>query len=277
MRIVRAMKTSTIYLTSTLLLAAGSQAAADSAADELRLFYARTAGNAELTVKHDISAGKRNMKAGRKFRINLEFATSGASVPVRIMKAKATYTAHGMTQRLPAGKLNDQSLTLSIMDDGSSLQRTTPVQDLEIPIGDIIGADYPVGLALVDIMPVLPKDPVSVGTTWATTRPTRTLEGWAWASGTLNSQHRVTAIDENNGHTIVSVQSTATGQLGRDRKGLQYSGDGALSRTSKWRFDATDGRLLSLDMEQTTSGINTLPQGVVEVEQRTEIEFNTSE
>ena len=111
----------------------------------------------------------------------------------------------------------------------------------------------------------------------ATTRPTRTLEGWAWASGTLNSQHRVTAIDENNGHTIVSVQSTATGQLGKDGKGLQYSGDGALSRTSKWRFDATDGRLLSLDMEQKTSGTNTLPQGEVEVEQRTEIEFNTSE
>lgn len=270
------MKTQMVYLTTTLLLAAGSQAAPDSVADELNLYYANPAGKAELTVKHDIRAGKSNTKAGREFRIDLEFATSGESVPVQISEAMASYTTHGMTQRLPTTKLNGQSLALSIMDGGNSLQRSSPVRDLEIPVGDIIGADYPIGLALVDIMPVLPAGPVSVGMTWTTTRPTRTLEGWAWASGTLNSQHQVTAIDKENGHTIVSVHSTANGQLGKDGEGLQYSGDGTLNRTSKWRFDATDGRLLSLDMEQTTSGINTLPQGEVEVGQHTEIEFTTS-
>jgi len=272
------MKTRTIYLTSTLLLAAGSQAAVEPAADELKLHYANPAGKAELTVKQDIRAGDRasghKTTAGRKFNIDLDFTTSGKSVPVRINKANASYTAHGMTQRLPASKLNGQSLALSIMDGGSSLQRSKPVQDLEIPVGDIIGGDYPIGLALVDIMPVLPEDAVSVGTTWTTTQATRSLEGWAWASGTLSSQHRVTAIDNNHGHTIVSVRSTAKGQLSKAGKGLRYSGDGTLSRTSNWRFDATDGRLLTLSMEQETSGINTFPQKEVDVEQLTKIEFS---
>lgn len=276
LRIVWAMKTQAIYLTSTLLLAAGSQAAADSAADQLELHYMNLAGNAELTVKHDIRAVKHDVQASRDFRIDLEFTASGNSVPVRVNKAKANYTAHGMTQRLPTTKLIGQDVALSIAQDGGSLQRSEPVQDLEIPVGDIIGADYPVGLALVDLMPVLPEIPVSVGTTWSTTQPTRTLEGWAWASGTLNTEHRVTAIKQEHGHSVVSVHSTAKGKLGKAEKGLQYSGDGTLNRTSNWRFDATDGRLLSLTMEQTSSGINTLPQGEVDVRQLTEIEFTTS-
>jgi hypothetical protein len=270
------MKTQTIYLTSTLLLVSSSLATANSAADKLKLRYANPAANAQLTVKHEIRAGQHNTTASREFDIDLEFPTSTEAVPVTITKAKANYTAHGMNQRLPTTKLIGQSVMLSIADEGNAIQRSKPIQDLEIPVGDIIGADYPVGLALTDMLPILPESPVAVGTTWSTTRPTLSLEGWAWASGTLSTEHRVTAIDMDNGHAIVSVSSTAKGQLGEAEKGLKFSGDGTLSRTSNWRFDSTDGRLLALSMKQTTSGINTLPQGEVEVRQLTQVEFTTA-
>ena len=87
--------------------------------------------------------------------------------------------------------------------------RTDPDQDPEVPVGQIIGADYPVGLALVDILPVLPEEAVSVGSTWVTSQDTRSLEGWAWATGGLRTEHVVTAIDKEKGHAIVSVTSKA--------------------------------------------------------------------
>jgi hypothetical protein len=271
------MKTRTIYLTSTLLLTAGAQAAADSAADELNLFYANPIGSARLTVDQDIRVGKRDMRASRDFRLELEFAMADAKIPVTVNKAKASYTAHGMTQRLPTSKLIGQDLALAIAGDGTSLSRSEPVRDLEIPVGDIIAGDYPIGLALADIMPVLPATPVSVGTTWTSTHTTQTLEGWAWAQGSLHNEHRVTAIDNDGGHVVVSVHSTASGKLGNAGRGLRYGEGGTLERTSDWRFDASDGRILSLSMMQTTSGFNSLPQGELKVDQRTKIEFSTSE
>jgi len=72
------------------------------------------------------------------------------------------------------------------------------------------------------------------------------------------------------------VTSTSKARLAKDGDGLPYSGDGTLNRTSNWRFDASDGRLLSVEMEQETSGINTLPQGKMGVQQLTKVEFTTS-
>jgi len=93
----------------------------------------------------------------------------------------------------------------------------------------------------------------------------------------LTSEHTVTAIDQHNGHTIISVTSTSKAQVGKVGSGLEYSGDGDLSRTSNWQFDASDGRLLSVSMQQETSGINTLPQGAVGVRQLTKVEFAIAE
>jgi hypothetical protein len=179
--------------------------------------------------------------ASRSFLMNLELNEIQDIVSVKVNKAKGSYTAHGMTQRLPASKLTGQSVTLAKRENGQLLERAEPDNDLEIPVGQIIGADYPIGLALVDILPVLPEGSVAVGTRWSTSRDTRSLEGWAWATGSLSSEH-----------------------------------DGELNRTSNWRFDASDGRLLSVSMEQKTSGINTLPQGEVEVQQHTKVEFSIS-
>ena len=182
-----------------------------------------------------------------------------------------------MTQRLPTTTVVGQSFTLTTDNDGRTVKQPDQAQDLEIGVGQIIGGDYPVGLAMADILPALPEEPVSIGSAWSTTKSTRSLEGWAWASGELNTQHSVTAIDEVNGHSIVSITSTAQTRLSQSGDGLAYSGDGELKRTSNWRFDATDGRLLSLSMEQNTSGINTLPQGEVGVRQSTKVEYAASE
>ena len=270
------MKTKAIYLTTTLVLTSTSMVFGDSASPELKLRYGNSNGKATLQVSHDISANGRDSMASRSFLMNLELNEIQDTVAVKIDKAKGSYTAHGMTQRLPASKLTGQSVTLAKRENGQLLERADPDNDLEIPVGQIIGADYPIGLALADILPVLPEGSVAVGTRWSTSRDTRSLEGWAWATGRLSSEHTVTALDKNNGHTIVSVTSTSKAQLVKDGNGLQYSGDGELNRTSNWRFDASDGRLLSVSMEQKTSGINTLPQGEVEVQQHTKVEFSIS-
>jgi hypothetical protein len=262
------MKTKAICLTTAILLAPIPLVLGDSAAEELELRHANPIGKTKLSVSHDI-------RAERTFLLDLEFSAAPGALVVNINKARASYTAHGMTQRLPVSKLIGQSITLSKVDNGQSLQREDPDQDLEIPVGQIIGADYPIGLALVDLIPILPQGPVSVGSTWSTTQTIRSLEGWAWATGVLNSEHLVTEVEEHDGHTIVSVTSTSKAQLGRVENSLQYSGDGELSRTSNWRFDASEGRLLSISMSQKTSGINTLPQGEVEVRQFTKVEFTT--
>ena len=270
------MKTKAIYLTSILLLTSSSFTYGDSASEQLELRYGNAYGTANLSVSHDITASGKKSMASRSFLVGLEFTETQESISVKVNKAKGTYTAHGMTQRLPASKLKGQSIAFSKADDGHVFQRVDPSTDLEIPVGDIIGADYPIGLALSEILPILPEGPVAVGTTWTTTRNTRSLEGWAWATGLLSSEHRVTALENDNGHTIVSVTSTSRAHVGRDGNGLQYSGEGVLNRTSNWRFDASDGRVLSVSMKQETSGINSLPQGAVEVQQLTEVEFTTS-
>jgi hypothetical protein len=271
------MKTKAIYLTTTLVLMSTPLAFSNSATDQLQLRYGDSSGQARLSIDHDIKAGQHDTLAERKFSINLELSEATGSTSVKINKAKGSYTAHAMTQRLPASNLVGQSFALSKINNGRGFQRTDPDKDLEIPVGQIIGADYPVGLALVDILPILPEGPVSVGSTWVTTRDTRSLEGWAWASGNLETNHAVTAIDTDNGHTIVSVTSKAQARLGKVEGVLEYSGDGELKRTSDWQFDVNDGRLLSVSMTQSTSGINTLPQGEVEVRQYTKVSFSTEE
>ncbi|NOR19940.1 MAG: hypothetical protein GQ538_07605 [Xanthomonadales bacterium] len=275
------MKTKTIYLTTTLLLSSTTSVFGDSAAlstnDGLELRYRQSTGQSALSVIHDISTDTHANIAGRIFSLELEFEDRDGDIRVNINKAKASYTAHDMTQRLPASELAGRNFTLSKANNDRSMKRASPEDDLEIGVGQIIGADYPVGLALVDILPVLPEQAVDIGSSWETSRDTRSLEGWAWAHGVLSARHSVTAIEQLDDHTIISVTSTARAQLEKTEKGLEYSGDGTLERTSDWRFDVTAGRLLSMSMEQNTSGINSLPQGEVKVLQTTKVEYSTSD
>jgi hypothetical protein len=269
------MKTKTIYLTTTLLLTSAPMAFSDSATTHLHLRYGDNSGQVRLSVDHDIKAGQRDMPADRKFSMSFEISEASGFTSVKINKVKASYTAHAMTQRLPTSSLAGQGFTLSKVNNGRAWQHTDPDEDPEIPVGQIIGADYPIGLALVDVLPILPEEAVSMGSTWVTTRDTRSLEGWAWASGQLKTEHAVTAVDQKNGHTIVSVTSQAQSRLGKIEGVLEYTGEGKLERTSDWKFDVNDGRLLSISMVQRTSGLNILPQGAVDVRQNTRVNFST--
>ncbi len=274
------MKTSTIYLTTTLLLASAPLVSADSAAenstmDNLQLRYGGPAGAVKLSVLQDISASGHEHIAERTISMDLKFNTAHENVDVEISKVKGSYTAHEMTQRLPAPELTGQLLKLLSTDNGRALKQAEPDEGPVMDLGGMFRKKYSIGLALTDIMPVLPQGPVGLGSTWTTEQTTRSIEGWAWASGPISNQHTVTAIDHYNGHNIVSVSSVAKGHVGAVEGGRVYSGDGTLNRTTNWRFDATDGRLLSVSMEQETSGINTLPQGEVDIRQLTIVELTS--
>jgi len=267
------MKTKAIYLTTTLLLVSSSLVLGDSAAGQLQLRYGDSSGNCTLSVRQNIKAGQNGIEAKRSFAMDLEFSDANDAVSFKINKARGSYTAHDMTQRLPASNLTGQRFVLSKADNGRAFERIDADVDPAIPVGQISGADYSIGLALADILPILPQGPVGVGSSWTTMQDTRSLEGWAWASGSLSSEHVITDIDQVNGHSIVSVTSKAHALLGKTESGPQYGGEGELSRTSEWQFDANDGRLLSLSMRQNTSGSNRLPQGEVGVRQLTKVEF----
>jgi hypothetical protein len=283
---VGTMKTQTIYLTTSILLATSPLVFGDAAAlstssqaseQGLKMRYVKPAGNIRLSVTQDISAGEHDNIADRAFSLEFSLNKTENEISVNINKAKASYTAHDMTQRLPATEVVGKTFTLTTSDDGLIMNRTNPGQGPQIGVGQIIGGDYPVGLALIDILPALPIEPVNVGSRWSTIQNTRSLEGWAWAAGDLSSQHSVTAIDSLDGHQIVSVESIAQAQLKKAGDGLEYSGDGALERTTQWRFDTTDGRLLSLSMQQNTSGVNSMPQGEVNIRQITEVEYTVAD
>jgi len=274
------MKTQTIYLT-TLLLVSTSPAvlgdmAAPSTTDAIELRYGNPGDNAKLSVFNDISTDSHKSMANFNFLMDFELSEAPRAVAIGIDKVKGSYTAHDMTQRLPVSGLKGQSFFLEKADDDRVLLRTDSDSKLQINLGEMIGVKYSIGLALADILPFLPEQPVTLGSTWESTRDTRSLEGWAWVEGRLSSEHVVTAVDELDGHTIVSITSIAYAQLSDVVGGVDYSGDGELKRTSHWRFDATEGRLLSVSMVQETSGLNTLPQGTFDVRQQTKVEFSTT-
>lgn len=273
------MKTHTIFLTTVFLLSASpvvpGEMAALSTTDGLQLRYGQTGGKAKLSINQDISAGKHKSIASRGFFMEFELGEAPGAVAFEITRVKGSYEAHGMTQRLPSSGLKGQTFNMKKTDDSRVLQRSGSDSKLEIGTGQMIGGNYPVELALADIIPALPEDPVALGSTWESSRDARFLEGWAWTEGRLSSEHKVTDLDQKNGHTIVSVTSTSHAQLSDVEGGVVFSGDGELKRTSNWRFDATEGRLLSVSMEQETTGINTLPQGDIDVRQKTKVQYST--
>jgi len=248
-----------------MLLAAGT-----SANQETPFRYRDLSGRMSVTVNHDISVQEHKSIATRDFSFDLSLTTDpgGATVMVTIDQAKGSYTAHAQKQRLGTRHLTGKSFPLSIGDQGRRLAASdAPVIDL----GPIITEGFSIAGLLDDALPTLPEADVAVGTLWTTRTPVRSLEGWAWGVGQLNSSHRVTGIDRREGHTVVTVTTEAEAHLAPIEGARAYTGN--LQRTLRWTFDATDGQLLSLSMEQETKGTCELPQGAVPVEQVTRIEL----
>ena len=76
----------------------------------------------------------------------------------------------------------------------------------DIDLGQITDGGLHPSTLLVDVLPVLPDAPVSKGMSWEVTRPVRSLEGWAWAGGTMKYSNEVVDITQSGGHSIVHVQ-----------------------------------------------------------------------
>ena len=254
------MNTKTLIPLLTLLMAL------PAAADQPSLRYS-LAGTLELEMKQDMyPGGQKKPIADRRFDMTFEFADGEAA---ELSAIKASYTAHGMKQRLSTRHLVGQPAVLT--NDGRSVK-------LEDPGGDIdLGAITDGGLhpwsVLVDVLPVLPDEAVSSGMIWETTRPVRSLEGWAWAEGTMVYSNEITDITQSAGRTVVHVKSKGKTSLVAAQGTTGFVGEGTLERKFEWTFDADSGRLLSLSLNQEGTGINQLPQGQVQVRQITRIEL----
>ena len=256
------MNTKTLIPLLTLLMASSA------AAEQPSLRYSFE-GTIELHMEQDMYPGGFDEPiADRQFDMTFEFE-EGEDVAATLAAIKATYTAHGMNQILSTRHLVGQPV--AIATDGRNISLIDPGGDIDL--GSITdGGMHPSSL-LVDVLPVLPDEPVSNGMSWETTRPIRSLEGWSWAEGTMIYSNEVVAITESAGHTIVHVQSQGKTSVGAAAGTAGFVGEGMLERRFEWSFDADSGRLLSLSLEQEGSGVNQLPQGQVQVRQQTRIEL----
>jgi hypothetical protein len=243
------------------------------AADDIQIRYRQPSERMSLTVTQEILVQGDRPLAGRDLSFDLSMAAvpGVAAFQITVDRATASYTAHEMKQRLGTRHLAGRDLSLAIVDDGRRLQPAEVNDPPVVPLDSMVESGFPVGAALADTLPVLPEAAVSVGATWTTERPVRSLEGWAWATGRLSSRHRITAIDREPNSTVITVETEATASLGPVEGGRAYSGE--LKRSLRWTFDAVDGRLLSLSMEQETDGVGDLPQGEIPLRQRTRVEL----
>ena len=257
----------------TMLLAAGT-----SHSDEgTRLVYRDPSGRLSLTVSQSMEVrASQTVEAARELSFSLTLAPapaaggSAAGVTVTIDEAKASSEAHGMNQRLNARHLTGKSIALSIADGGRRLAPTAAQGDaLAIDLGPMVEGGFALPGLLADILPVLPDKPVARGATWTTETPLRSIEGWAWATGTLTSRHRVSAIEKQGAATLVTVETEATSSLAPVEGQRAYRGE--LKRKLRWTFDATAGRLATLALEQDTDGVSDLMDKDSKVHQHTKI------
>ena len=73
----------------------------------------------------------------------------------------------------------------------------------------------------------------------------------------------------DRGGSVLSIRTEASARLARNGAGEGIEGD--VRRSIDWSFDAAKGRLLSLDLEQTTHGAARGPRGEMKFSQVTRI------
>ena len=268
------MKNTTLILNLALL------AALPVAANDSTLRY-DLSGGMELTMKQEIyPGGRKEPLAGRDFSMTFDLYTTDSDdeLVVELEAIRGSYNAHGMNQRLPTSHLAGTEFRL--LGDGRSFRNEVPdtEEDIaEIGLGQITDGGLRPSELLASLLPVLPDGPVSVGTTWDTERSIRSLEGWAFAGGKLKRHHEASYIDQSNGRTVVSVRTRGEATLSAAAENKGFIGEGLLEQTIDWKFDASNGQLLSLIVEQEASGTNQLPQGEITVRQVTRYELQRSQ
>ncbi len=270
---MRTLRTVSTVLTALAALTASLLATSTPQTDDgLRVRYSNPTARMSLTVKHDITVVRDEpIHADRNFSYDLSLTGDASAMTVTIDQAKGDFTAHEMTQRLPTRTLTGKSFSLPVGNDGRELRPAEAPLDVAISLGPVVDPGFSVATLIAETLPVLPARKIHVGATWSTERPIRSLEGWAWTAGTLTSNHRITKVDHEKGHAVITAETEATARLGAVDEAKQVSGD--LERTLRWTFDATDGRLLSLSMTQQTEGNSVVPQGEIVIRQITTVEL----
>ena len=244
-------------------------AAVPAPSDEgVRIRYADSTSRLEITVEQDISVEGHPSIAGRSLFFDLDLIQAEPSaIGVTIERAGGTYTAHGMDSRLSGRHLAGGSFTLPLGADGD---RVLPGDSPVLFVGPPVARGVSIAETLAETLPVLPRKPVTEGSTWTTQQPVHSLEGWSWGTGVLSGSHRVTSVRHRGGRRLVTVESTAQAEL----QPIEETGfTGTLERTFNWTFDATSGRLVSLSMTQESSGVSPIQQGDVRVNQVTTVQL----
>jgi len=254
------------YLTFITLLFSTHAAIGAEGAIEAR--YGNQSGPLNVTVTQDIWVQDRDAPiANRKFTFDLNFETDSETgrVTVTLDAAKASYTAHDMTERIGTRHLTGQSFVLSSEDGGRSLQ----VQSEQAPVvglGPMVPVGFSIADFLADVLPILSEESLGKESTWTTERVIRSLEGWGYGAGRLQSRHRVTSMETRNDHVVLGIETDAEADLAPVTGERRY--EGAIQRSLRWKFDATEGRLLLLSLEQEGHGTAELPQGEMAIRQK---------
>ena len=260
------MKTKTLILNLALL------AALPVAANEATLRY-DLSGEMQLSMNQEIFAGGRSEAIATRnlsMTVDMGDGPEAHSQAVKLATITASYTAHGMKQRLPTSQLTGDEFTL--LGDGRSF--TSQEGGDEVPLGTITDGGIRPPELLAGLLPELPEEAVSVGTTWTTDRSILSLTGWAWAGGEMQNHHEITDIQQSSGHTIINVRTHGKTTIAAADGHNGFLGEGTLDQSVDWAFDADSGQLLSLSIEQESSGTNQLPQGEIPVRQIARFELS---
>jgi hypothetical protein len=272
------MRNITVFLSTILavltILPFPTTIDAATADDSPRVRYGDPSGLVTLSVSHEIEVVRDEpIEAGRSFdfELSLGHASADGAVTVTIDGARARSAAHGTTQRLGTRHLRGSTFPLAIEDGGRRLGAPDDEAAPRVGLGPMVEPGFSVATLLADTLPLLPEETVQVGTHWTTERAVRSLEGWGWGRGTLSGRHRVTGVERRGAHTVVQVTTEATANLAADG---ERGWAGELARTVDWSFDATDGRLLTLELDQRSDGTCGTGQGKFRVRQHTRVELS---
>jgi hypothetical protein len=269
---LRHMKTLMMIL--LLTLPGTSALAAQEPLTEERLLRYQLSGTIQVTVTQEIFVTAREEAiAGRDF--SFTFDTSQGDDPnavdATLSAIRASYTAHGMNQRLPASHLVGDRFTLN--GDGRSFALADDEDRKGVNLGAITEGELIPGDVLTALLPNLPEQAVDVGLTWDTTRDVSSLEGWSWADGSLSRKHEVTSIESDNDRSIIRVVANGSATIGEAQCCNGFVGEHPLTQTLEWSFDAASGQLISVKIQQEAEGTSTLPQGPVDTRQITNFEL----
>jgi hypothetical protein len=257
-----------LTLPGTIALAAQEQPTQD------HLLRYQVSGQIKVSMTQEIFVTAREEAiAGRDF--SFTFDTTSSDVPdtlaVTLSEIRASYTAHGMNQRLSTSHLVGGQFTLN--GDGRSFSLAADGEVKGVGLGAITEGELIPADVLAALLPVLPEQPVDEGITWETSRDARSLEGWAWAEGPLARQYKVTKIETVGDQAIIRVSGTGSANIAKASCCKGFVGEHELTQTLEWSFDADSGRLISINIRQEAEGTSMLPQGEVDTRQITNYEL----